>query len=125
VPHLTLGQFLHGILWELSFHGGPDEQESFLQEMESIKNEVDQRAETGDSTTAWLEEMDAQRCHATLLDLGGCAACDIAQGVRNLDDDEAVEAGLRRVLRANIVIKPEFANLEARAFRTIFRNAST
>ena len=37
---ITLGAFLHGILWELSFHGTPQEQQALAQELQRRVEEV-------------------------------------------------------------------------------------
>jgi hypothetical protein len=124
VPHVSLGQFLHGILWELSFHGGPEEQKSFVRQMNSLREEMDHDAGQGFSAMDGFFEGDSRAGSATVLDLGGCAARDIAQALRNLEDDEVVETGLRRALGAEIAIKPEYAQMNARTFRGIFRAAS-
>ena len=40
-PDVTLGQVVHGVLWELSFHGAPEMQSDVMEELKSRVAEVD------------------------------------------------------------------------------------
>lgn len=44
----TLGQFLHGILWELSFNGSPEDSQEAAEALRATKTEVDEAIATGD-----------------------------------------------------------------------------
>lgn len=46
----TLGQVIHGVLWELSFHGGPEETAEFNESLNSIKEELDECLASGDTS---------------------------------------------------------------------------
>ena len=40
VHGFNLSQILHGILWELSWHGGPEKQSEFVEELKSRVDDV-------------------------------------------------------------------------------------
>jgi len=124
---INLGQVLHGILWELSWHGGPETQSQFVDELnarvEDIKNHspdavsaIDPYGEEG-----IFGQLDEPEFQAFFQHLGTHTKKEIVFTLRDLDDDEPVQAGLRARLSEEVTIKPEFATMAARAFRTLFR----
>lgn len=56
--------------------------------------------------------------------LGRHTKKEVSFTLRELEDNEPVQSGLRVRLSDDIVIKPEFAAMEAHAFRTLFREAN-
>lgn len=126
---VNLGQVLHGILWELSWHGGPETQSQFVDELsarvEDIKSHrpdvvsaIDPYGEEG-----IFEQLDEPGFQAFFQHLGAHSKKEIVFTLGDLDDDEPVQAGLRARLSEEVTIKPEFATMVARAFRTLFREA--
>lgn len=126
---INLGQVLHGILWELSWHGGPESQSQFVDELnervEDIKNhrpgvvsEIDPYGEDG-----IFGQLDEPGFQTFFQRLGTHTKKEIVFTLHDLEDDEPVQAGLRARLSDDITIHPEFANMAARAFRTLFREA--
>lgn len=49
-PQYTLGQILHGIMWELSWHGNPTSREDFKNELKSRVDDIKEK-ESGNKTT--------------------------------------------------------------------------
>lgn len=39
-PEYSLGQILYGIIWEMSFHGGPDKRNEFKEELDDITEKI-------------------------------------------------------------------------------------
>ena len=39
-PQYTLGNILHGIIWEMSFHGGPDSRQGFKESLDAQVEEI-------------------------------------------------------------------------------------
>ena len=66
-------------------------------------------------------ELDEAGFAAFFLNLGRHSKKEVSFTLRDLEDYESVQTGLRSRLSDDIVIKPEFATMEARAFRTLFR----
>lgn len=134
---VTLGQVLHGILWELSFHGGPSEQTDVRDDLVERKAEVDEaleREKNGEpsgliSGDDLFEEFDRPGVEAVFETIGDLRARDITRALRQLDDDTDVEKGLALVLgemgqkASKVRIKAEFKGLTARAFRRAMRQA--
>ncbi len=134
---VTLGQVLHGVLWELSFHGGPSEQTEVLEDLQERKAELDaalEREKNGEpsgliSGDDIFEEFDKPGVEAVFETIGDLRARDVTRALRQLDDDVLVEKGLALVLgemghkASKVRIKPDFKGLTARAFRKAMRNA--
>lgn len=134
---VTLGQVLHGVLWELSFHGGPSDQTEVLEDLQERKAEVDEaieREKNGEpsgliSGDDLFEEFDRPGVAAVFESIGDLRARDITRALRQLDDDTIVDKGLALVLAEmgykakQVRIKPEYQGLTARAFRKALRKA--
>lgn len=58
-PEYSLGNILYGIIWELSFHGGPDKRDEFSKDLKKMSDEIKQRSEDGtlDEITYTSEEL--------------------------------------------------------------------
>ena len=122
-PDVTLGQVIHGVLWELSFHGVPELQSGV---MEELKKRV---AEVGAGTAELVggnnlfHEIDRPECDALFDDLGGRSAREISFALRDIDDDENAAAWFERKFAGAVVIKPQFRDRSGREFRKTFRVA--
>lgn len=126
---VNLGQVLHGILWELSWHGGPETQSQFVDELSARVEDIkSHRPDVVSAIDPYGEEgifgqLDEPGFQAFFQHLGAHSKKEIVFTLRDLDDDEPVQAGLRARLSEEVTIKPEFATMAARAFRTLFREA--
>lgn len=126
---INLGQVLHGILWELSWHGGPETQSQFVEELKAQVEDINNhRPDAVSAIDPYSEEGIFGQLHepgfqAFFQHLGTHTKREIVFTLHDLDDDEPVQAGLRTRLSDDITIHPKFATMVARAFRTLFREA--
>lgn len=121
----SLGQVLHGVMWELSFHGGPDGQAEVITDLKKSMAEID----NGTADLVSLDEsdifgdLDRPGIVAMFNSIGNHKISELTSELRALEDDEPVAAGLAKTTLSGVVVKPEYANLGARAFRKLFREA--
>lgn len=147
-PQITLGDLLHSVLWELSFHGAPTEQQDFRDELLARKAEVDESCSASDSDVLpeaqepaadsseepsksdgqwWpdlMETFDQPGVQAVFEAQGDLKVLEITRALRKLDDDADVMAGLADILgdrATQLVIRPAFSELKARALRKVIR----
>ena len=122
-PDMTLGQVVHGVLWELSFHGAPEMQSDVMEELKNRVAEVDAGTAMLVSGDELFEELDRPGCEALFDDLGGRSAREISSALRDIDDDENAAAWLARKFQGAVVVKPQFRDRNGREFRKTFRAA--
>lgn len=120
---VSLGQVLHGILWELSFHGGPKEATEFKEELQSRVDEINEGTATLVAGDDFFDEFDAPGCKTLFDSIGEHRYHAVSLALRGLEDDVPVQAGLREALGESVVVKAEHAELPAKAFRRLFREA--
>ena len=120
---VTLGQVIHGLLWELSFHGGPQEQREVSEDLERRVAEVDAGTVELVSADDVFEPLYKPGCDALFEELGGRSTREIAAAIRDIDDDQNAAAWLERVFEGTVVVKPQFRSRSGRAFRKAFRAA--
>lgn len=122
-PEVSLGQVIHGLLYELSFHGAPAEQAEFRDELSRRKAEVD----SGRAKLIPADDLFAEfhgSAVAALFDAtGDVAAAEIARAVRGLADDAPASAQLEQLFADRVKVKPQFRNRGGREFRKAFRAA--
>ena len=120
---VTLGQVIHGLLWELSFHGGPQEQMEVSEDLKRQVAEVDAGTVELVSADDVFEPLYKPGCDALFEELGGRSTREIAAAIRDIDDDQNAAAWLDRVFGGAVVVKPQFRNRSGREFRKAFRAA--
>jgi len=120
---VTLGQVIHGLLWELSFHGGPHEQLEVSEDLKRRVAEVDAGTVEFVSADDVFESLYKPGCDALLEELGGRSTREIAAAIRDIDDDQNAAAWLERAFEGAVVVKPQFRNRSGREFRKAFRAA--
>ena len=120
---VTLGQVIHGLLWELSFHGGPQEQREVSEDLERRVAEVDAGTVELVSADDVFEPLYKPGCDTLFEALGGRSTREIAAAIRDIDDDQNAAAWLERVFEGTVVVKPQFCNRSGREFRKAFRAA--
>lgn len=127
---LTLGQVLHGILWELSFYGGPKGQADVREELHEAVRESDEAGPgpaQGDCGLDSLEALDRPGLGVLFESMGSLRGAQIMQALRKVEDEEPVLGGLARVLgeakTAQLRVRPEYADLPGRRFRKALREA--
>lgn len=127
-PALTLGQVLHGVLWELSFYGSPQEQSETREELEEQVAEIE--AGTAelvgeDFESSFFDPLERPGCVLMFDALGEVTPSQVYRALRTLENDENAAEGLLAQLGPGVVIKEEYRGLGGRAFRKVFRTAPT
>lgn len=121
---VTLGQVLHGLLYELSFHGGPRERSAFAAELVSLKRQVDE----GVAELVWVDDLLAEADVAASLeamfdDLGGITGRDVVRSMRKMEDDQMAGDWFDDEFAGAVVVKAQFRDRCGRDFRKLFRAA--
>ena len=120
---VTLGQIILGLLWELSFHGGPQEQREVSEDLKRRVAEVHAGTVELVSGDDIFEHLDKPGCDALFDDLGGRSTREIAAAIRDIDDDQNAAAWLERAFEGAVVVKAQFRDRTGREFRKAFRAA--
>ncbi len=120
---VTLGQVIQGLLWELSFHGGPQEKQGVLEGLKRQVAEIDAGTAKLVSHDDVFSDLDKPGCDALFDDLGGRSPREIAKAVRDIEDDENAAASLLRAFAGAVVVKAPFRDHTGREFRRAFRDA--
>lgn len=120
---VLLGQVIQGVLDEVAFHGGPDEQAEFSAELKSRVAEVDAgtaKLIPGDDV---FVELDRPGFDALFAALGGVPQGEISRAIRSIGDDEPAGPFLSQVFDGKVVVKPQFWYRLGREFRKTSRAA--
>lgn len=121
---VTLGQVIHGILYELSFHGGPPQQEEFRGELLRRKREVDEgTAELIAADDVLPADMLAASIDAMFVSLGGVSPRDVVRSMRLMEDDQAPGLWFDDEFGGAVVVRDQFRSRPGREFRKLFRAA--
>ncbi len=123
-PDVTLGEIIHSLLWELSFHGGPQEQVAMRDELKTRVAELEAGTVVAIPADDIFGELDRPGCDALFDDLGGRSAREIGIALRDIDDDQNAAAWLDRTFGGSVVVKPQFRDRNGRQFRKAFRAAA-
>ncbi len=120
---VTLGQVIHSLLHELSWHGGPTEQAEVLEDLTARVDEV--RAgtvELVDGDDVFDRILGRSLGYEVLFEsLGATPLREVRHAMRQVGDDELAGPWLERYFEGRVVVKPEYAALGGRAFRKLFR----
>ncbi len=123
-PDVTLGQVIDGIVYELSFHGGPQERAEFRSGLDEQLAEI--KASTaklvpGDDI---FEADDRPGFERMFEGLGGVAQRDVSSAMRQIDDDANAAGWLDKEFEGRVVVKARFRDKTGREFRMAFRAAA-
>ena len=122
VEDVTLGQVLDGLLWELSFHGGPIEQEAVAEDLRQRVAEVHDGTIKTVSSDDLFERLDVPRCEAMFDDLGGHRPREIGQALHDIDDAENAARWIERKFEGRVVVKANYRDLTGREFRRAYQS---
>lgn len=122
-PFVTLGQVLHGILWELSFYGAPAEAAEVSEDLRAQMDEVTSGAVELVSADNFFDSLDRPGVAALFDSVGTCSPSDVSRALHALEDEANAAEGLAAALGESVVVKPAYRALAARAFRKAFREA--
>lgn len=89
---VTLGQVIHGLLSDLSFHGGPQEQMEVSEDLKRQVAEVDAGTVELVSADDVFEPLYKPGCDTLFKELGGRSTREIAAEIRDIDDDQNASA---------------------------------
>ena len=120
---VLVGQVIQGVLDELAFHGGPDDQAEFKEELDARVAEVDAgtaKLIPGDDVFA---KFDRPGFDALFETLGGVAQGEVSRAIRRIGDDEPVGPFLTQAFDGKVVVKRQFWARHGRGFRKAFRAA--
>lgn len=120
---VALGQVLHGLLWELSFHGGPQETQEFNDSLKEQLAEIEAGTVITTSSTDLFDDLYRAGCAALFETIGSHAPSDVAHALRDIDDAGDVVQALHAQFGDAVAVKPEFRSLPGREFRAAFREA--
>jgi hypothetical protein len=122
-PVVLLGQVIHGVLCELSFHGGPEQQAKFHDELMARKAEVDAGTAKLIPADDVFSEFDRPGFDTLFDTLGDVAQSDVSSALRRIGDDEPVGPWLERAFDGKVVVKAQYRERLGREFRKMFRAA--
>lgn len=119
-PGVTLGQVIHGVMWELSFLGSPASRNEESAKLKSLAGEV----HSGEGITHRSTDL-FSGYKATLVlcfnDTAECGPDDLFDALQVIGDHDNAEAVLKEKLRANIRLKPEFSGMTGMELRGYLR----
>lgn len=121
-PGVTLGQVIHGVLWELSFHGSPAFRDEESAQVKSIADDV----RSGEEEATTHRSVDLFSEYKTNLALcftnsAGCSPNDLYAVLQKVGDRDNAEAALREKLNPNLRLKAEFSSMTGMELRRYVR----
>lgn len=124
---IALGSFIREILWELSWHGSPEDSEKVSQ---SLKEQV---AEIDASTAKTISHEDSMERLGFVLTSAVYAkffvgsedfgSGEVYRALHALEDNELAQEGLQRLLAGKLQVRTQFSSLTGRALRKAVREA--
>lgn len=124
---ITLGSFIREILWELSWHGSPEDSEKVSQGMKEQVAEIDA------GTVKTIPNEDAMERLGFVLTSAVYAqffvgsedfgSGEVYRALHALEDDELAQDGLQRLLAGKLQVRTQFSALTGRALRKAVREA--
>lgn len=117
VEDVTLSQVLEGLLWELSFHGGPVEQAAVAEDLRQRAAEVHDGTAKTVSSDEVFERLGLPGCEGLFDELGGHRPREIDEALRDIGDAENAADWIARRFEGRVIVKPEFRHLNGREFR--------
>jgi hypothetical protein len=117
VEDVTLGQVLEGLLWELSFHGGPAEQEAVAEGLRQQMAEVKDGTAKTVSSDEVFERLGLPGCEGLFDEFGGHRPREVDEALRDIGDLENAADWIARRFDGRVIVKPEFRHLSGREFR--------
>lgn len=121
---VLLGQVIQAVLDEVAFHGGPDEQADFREELDRRSAEVD--AGTAELIPAddVFSKFDRPGFEMLFETLGGVSRGEVSRAMRQIEDEEPAGPALREAFKGKVVVKAQFWDRPGREFRKVFRAAA-
>lgn len=125
--NITLGRFIQEILWELSWHGTPEDSEKVSRGLKEQMVEID----AGTAETVPYEDVfesfgsvSEKSVYAKFfVGTDTFDRAEVYQVLHELEDVELAQSGLKRLLDGKLQLRPEFAELTGRELRKAVREA--
>jgi len=122
---ITLGSFIREILWELSWHGSPEDSEKISQGLKEQVAEID----AGTAKTVPHEDVmeslgfiSTRAVYARFFDGSEDVGRDkVYRALHALEDAEPAQDGLQRLLEGKLQVRAQFAALTGRELRKAVR----
>lgn len=125
LDHVTLGQLMHSLLSELTFHGGPAEQKQLAEE----QAEQLARVSSGEEPLVDAEEVFAKLLpedaafEAMFETLGDVTRAEVHKVMHEIEDDEVAGTWFDKHFGGSVRVRQEHHGLTARQFRKAFQAA--
>jgi hypothetical protein len=121
-PGVTLGQVIHGVLWELSFHGSPASRDEESAQVKSLADDM----RSGEEKAMTYRSVDLLSEYKTNLascftDTAGCTPNDLYVALQKVGDRDNAEAALREKLNPHLRLKSEFSSMTGLELRRYVR----
>ena len=124
---ITLGSLIQRILWELSWHGTPEDSEKISLSLKEQMDEID----AGTVKTAPYEHRSESLGFISkkvvydkfFVDSNAIEPDEVYRALRALEDVELAQEGLKRLLDGKLQVRHEFSALTGRELRKAVREA--
>lgn len=120
---VLLGQVIHGILWELSFHGGPEGQAEFRADLMARIAEADAGATRMIPADEVFSQFEKPGFDALFESVSGVSHAEVRRALRSIAGHEQVGPCLDRQFQGKVVVRAPFRSLPGREFRRALRAA--
>lgn len=119
----TLGELLHAVLWELSFHGAPLEREAVNKHLTDISRRLDgDELETDTTPFCFVDEHDLVVLDKLFRRWPAHSAEDLWHAVRCLDDEAPAAQALQLEFGDDVELRGEYAGRSAYELRCAWRD---
>ena len=124
---ITLGSFIRETLWELSWHGSPKDSADVMQGLKEQVAELDNgtmKTIPHEDVLERLRFVSTKVVYAQFF-LGSDAIDEskVYRALRDLENEEPAQDGLKRMLDGKLQVRQEFAHLSGRELRKVVREA--
>lgn len=120
---VLLGQVIQAVLDEIAFHGGPEEQAEFKEELERRSAEAHAYPSSLIPADDVFAKYDRPGFEMLFETLGGVPQGEVSHVMRQIADDVPVGSALREAFDGKVVVRAQFWDRPGREFRKAFRAA--
>jgi hypothetical protein len=125
--NITLGNLIRETLWELSWHGTPEDGEKFSQGLKDQMAELDEGTAKTTSHEDVFESLGFVSTKVVYAEFfigsEGLGKSAVYRALHDLEDTELAHVGLKRLLDGKLQVRPAFADLTGRELRKAMRKA--
>ncbi len=123
LDEVTLGQMIHGVLSELTFHGGPTEQAALSEELaQQLANLQSGNEDTVGAEALFNELMPVDTAFAAMFEtLGDVTQTEVRQVMHHIEDDQAASPEFFAAFGGRVRVREQHEQLTGRQFRKGFQ----